>query len=234
MTDDVALQPTPTARTFFGVNALLAWVGPLIAFLVTLFGLYPNTNTNPTLFGFNPDGLAGIIGRISDYCSYFTHLSNIVVAIVLTMIWRGSPRIQSKVFAVLRLDSLIMITVTGLIFALVLAPTMQLRGWENASNALEHYITPLLTIIVFIVFGPRRMFSYRLVLPALILPLTWVVLVMIRGAIIDAYPYGFVNAAEWGYGTVMMNIVGVVIVGVLFSTIFVAIDRFASKRQRAN
>ena len=87
---------------------------------------------------------------------------------------------------------------------------------------------------MFIAFGPRRLFTYRLVLPALILPMTWVVLVMIRGAIIDAYPYGFVNAAEWGYATVFANIVGVVIVGILFGLVFVAIDRFISKRQRAN
>jgi apolipoprotein N-acyltransferase len=127
-----------------------------------------------------------------------------------------------------------MITVTGLIFAVVLAPTMQLRGWENASNALEHYITPILTIVVFIVFGPRRQLNYRLVLPALILPLTWVVLVMIRGAIIDAYPYGFVNAAEWGYGTVVMNIFGVVVFGILLGLVFVAIDRARGKRQRAS
>ena len=234
MTTDVVDAASPTARTFYGLNALLAWVGLIIAFLVTLFGLYPNTNTNPTLFGFNPEGFSGLIGRLSDYFSYFTHLSNFVVAIVVTLIWRNSSRIHSKVFAVLRLDSLIMITVTGLIFAVVLAPTIELRGWEYASNALEHYITPILTLVVFVVFGPRRQLNYRLVLPALILPLTWVVLVMIRGAIIDAYPYGFINAAQWGYRTVLMNIVGIVIFGILLGLAFVAIDRARSKRQRAS
>jgi hypothetical protein len=224
---------TPKARVFFGVNALAAWLGLAVAFLLSLFGTYPNTGTDPTLFGFNPPGTDGAIGRVGDFFSYFTIWSNIVVGIVMTMLWLGSKRTSTKLFAVLRLDALIMITVTGLVYALVLAPSDHLEGWQYLSNSLEHYITPVLTIVVFIVFGPRKQLRYGFVLPALVLPMIWVALTLVRGTFINAYPYGFINVAKWGYGTVFINLVGIVVIGVLFGLVFVAIDRTRSKRQRA-
>lgn len=224
---------TSTARAFFGINALAAWIGLAVAFTYNLLGTYPNLGTDTTLFGFNQAGAAGAIGRLGDFFAYFTNWSNIVVGIVMTLLWRQSSRTSSKFFAVMRIDSLIMITVTGLVYALVLAPLDNLQGWQYVSNTFVHYITPILTILVFIVFGPRKQMSLRLILPSLILPLIWVAFTLLRGLFIDAYPYGFINVAKWGYGTVSMNIVGVVIVGVLVGLIFVGIDRIASRSQRA-
>lgn len=226
--------PSTTARAFFGITAIAAWLGLGVAFLLSLLGTYPNTGTDRTLFGFNQLGVDGALGRVGDFFSYFTIWSNIVVGIVMTLLWLGSKRTSTRFFAVLRLDALIMITVTGLIYALVLAPLDHLEGWQYLSNSLEHYITPLLTIVVFIVFGPRTQFRFNLVLPSLILPLIWVAYTLLRGAVIDAYPYGFINVAKWGYGTVFMNIIGVVIFGILLGLAFVAIDRARSKRQRAS
>lgn len=224
---------TPTARKFFAVTAIAAWLGLAVSFVLNLLGTYPNTNEDPTLFGFNQTGSDGAIGRLSDFLSYFTIWSNLVVAIVMTLLWRNSSRVSTRLFAVLRIDALIMITVTGLVYALVLAPVDSLQGWQLLSNSLLHYITPVLTIVVFIVFGPRKQLSYDQVLPALLLPMIWLALTLLRGAIVHAYPYGFINVAKWGYGTVFVNLVVIVIIGLLFGLVFVAIDRFASKRQRA-
>jgi hypothetical protein len=54
---------------------------------------------------------------------------------------------------------------------------------------------------------------------------------MVRGAIIDAYPYGFLNAQELGLGTAITNICGVAILGVVPGLIYWAIDRLLSRRR---
>ena len=218
-------------RWLFGLNALLAWLGLGIALLLDLLGTYPNTNTVPTTFGFNEPGSAGILGRTLDYFSYFTIWSNILVAIVATLLWLHPDR-RSAVFRVLRMDSLIMITVTGLIFAIVLAPDVQLEGWQYVSNTLEHYITPALTVLVFLLIGPRGLFRLPTVFLALIIPFIWVTYTLIRGAVITSYPYGFIDVATHGYGTVTINLIGVVIFGILLGLIFLGIDKLLSRRTR--
>ncbi|MDO8731414.1 MAG: Pr6Pr family membrane protein [Actinomycetota bacterium] len=222
-------QGSTTHRWLFGANALLAWLGLAIALLLTILGTYPNTNTIPTLYGFNEVGSAGLVGRVLDFFSYFTILSNIVVAVVATLLWRN-PNRKSGLFRVLRLDSLIMITVTGLVYAIILAPKAQLQGWEYVSNTLEHYITPVLTVLVFILIGPRGLIRVRTIFLALILPLLWVAYSLLRGAVIDSYPYGFLDAARYGYGTVMINLIGIVGIGTLFGFIFLGIEKLIGKR----
>ena len=222
---------SPTGHHFFGLNALAAWLGLATAFVLSILGVYPNTNLDPTLLGFNADGADGLIGRVSDSLSYFTHWSNLVVAIVMTMLWRNSNR-TSKVFSVLRFDALIMITITGLVYALILAPVDKLQGWQYVSNALEHYLTPLLTIAVFIFFGPRGQVRLRLIPLALILPLIWVAVALIRGSIIGAYPYGFINVATWGYGTVAINLLGIVIFGSGLGALYCGIESWMTQRTK--
>ncbi|MDP2014009.1 MAG: Pr6Pr family membrane protein [Actinomycetota bacterium] len=218
-------------RWLFGLNALLAFLGLAIALLLNVIDSYPNTNAVPTLFGFNESGSAGIVGRAIDYFSYFTIWSNIVVVIVATLLWINPLR-RSGVFRVLRMDSLIMITVTGLIFAIVLAPEVQLEGWRYVSNTLEHYITPVLTVLVFLLIGPRGLFRLATVFLALIIPFIWVTYTLVRGAIIDSYPYGFIDVGAHGYGTVTINLLGVVIFGILLGFVFLAIDKLIGMRAR--
>ena len=228
MTQTQAPPPSPIGRVSFAINAMSAWLGLAVALVLAVFAVYPNNQTDPTLVGFNEPGLAGLPGRLFDYLGYFTHLSNLLVAVVMTMLWRNAHRV-SRAFRVLRLDTLIMISVSGLVFAVVLAPTVELRGWEYLSSSLEHYITPVLTIIVFIVFGPRGLVRPSTILPALILPLAWVAFALVRGAVITSYPYDFIDVAKHGYGTVFVNIAGVVALGVLLGVLFWGVELLAQR-----
>lgn len=230
MTD--ALQTSTVSRAgriVFGVTALLAAIGLLINLVITALGTYPSTQTKPSIYGYdNPAGLAGVIGRVLDFASYFTILSNVVVVVVLFALWRGRIG-PTPVWRALRMDSLVMITVTGLVFVLILAPDAQLRGVEYVTNTIEHYITPVLTILTWLVFGPRGWLRLSSVFTALIIPIIWLAYAFARGAVIDSYPYGFLDVATLGMGRALVNVAGVLVLGIVLGLIFWSIDRLLTR-----
>ena len=218
-----------TARLAFGLTALLCAVGLAINIVITGLGVYPSTTTEPTLFGYaTPDGFAGGVSRLIDFASYFTILSNVVVVVVLTALWRGRIG-PTPVWRALRMDSLVMITVTGLVFAIVLAPTADLQGIEYVTNTIEHYITPTLTVLTFLIWGPRGWFRVSTVFTALVIPIIWLAYTFARGAVIDSYPYGFIDAASLGYGRALINVGGVLVLGIALGFIFWGLDRLLSR-----
>jgi hypothetical protein len=220
------MSQTPTqsrmtgTRVLFGINALMALTGLSIGFVLTVLGTYPSLNTNPTMLG-DPD--QGVLGRVFDYFTYFTIWSNILVAVVSIMLFVRPDR-DSFVFRVLRLDSILMITVTGIIYNVVLAGSAKLQGLEVVSNLFDHILTPLVSVLVWLFVGPRGWISWRVIGAALILPIVWLVFALIRGAFIGAYPYGFLDVATYGYGAVLTNVLGVVAFAIVLSLILWGID----------
>ncbi len=232
MADDLKTDATTKAgRLAFGLTVLLAIFGLALNVVITALGTYPSEQVKPTIYGYdNPDGLAGVVGRLLDFASYFTILSNVVVIVVLFALWRGRIG-PTPVWRALRMDSLLMITVTGLIFAIVLAPEAKLQGLEYVTNTIEHYITPALTVITFLIWGPRGWFRLTTVFTALILPLLWVAYSLARGAVIDAYPYGFLDVATLGWGKALVNIGGVLVLGIVLGLVYLGLDRLLSRRR---
>jgi hypothetical protein len=224
------VEVSATGRRVFGAVAALVWFSLALNLVITALGVYPATTRTPTLFGYDtPDGLAGALSRVVDFFSYFTILSNIVVAVVLTALARGVAR-PVRFWPALRMDSLIMITVTGLVFAIVLAPEAQLEGLEYVTNTIEHYLAPVLTVVTWLVWGPFGWFRLSTVLSAMVLPVLWLGYTLVRGAVINAYPYGFIDAAALGYPTALRNIAGVLVIGIVLALVFLGLDRLRSRR----
>ena len=231
-TTTTSARPFVTAtRPWFAVNAIVAWLGLGLQLVLSAGGVYPSTQKVPSQFGFShPDGLAGVLSRTFDYFSYFTIWSNIVVAVVATLL-ALKPARDSHVLRVLRLDALLMITVTGIVYAVILAPNAHLVGWLVPANSLLHQITPLLTIVVWVVAGPREWIAWRTIPEALILPGVGILYTLARGAVINAYPYPFIDVVKLGYGQVLINVLLVALLGVVVASAFLGIDRLLSRRR---
>ena len=219
------------AKPWFAFNAVVAWLGLAVSFTLTTTGMYPSEATDASQIGYaNATGAAGALGRIFDWLGYFTIWSNLLVAIVLTLL-ALNPHRDSPLIRVLRIDTLMMISITGIIYAAIIAPYVTNRGWEHVSNALVHQITPVLTIIVFIIAGPRGWFESKKIFAALIVPIIYVIYTLIRGAVIGAYPYSFFNVAKYGYTAVLINVVAIAIFGLVLAFLFMAIDRLIMRRK---
>lgn len=215
-------------RTACGINAALAWVGVAMVAALAALGVDQTGPDEPYLYGLNPAGPAGAAPRLLDTFSYFTLWSNVVVAIGATLIaWR--PEHDTAVRRALRLAGLLMITITAIVYAFVLAPTAVVVGWHQVTNPLQHVVVPAVTVAVWAVWGPRDWCSWRTVPAALVVPLCWVAWMLARGAAIDAYPYGFVNVAVHGYATVALNITLILAFGLLIALLFHLLDRLLAR-----
>ena len=186
-------------RWAYSITCGVASLGLVIGFSMVLRDTYPSLSTEPSLLGSSGQPL---IHRIVDYLSFFTIWSNIVVAIVAGhFVYR--PRAASSWFRTLWLSALLMISVTGLIYHFALADLVDTQGAAAVSNACNHILTPLAFILAWLIVGPR-VGSAKLIMASFILPLSWILLTLIRGAIIDAYPYP--RGVKLGYGPALTNL----------------------------
>lgn len=218
-TSDVGLSRT--ARIAFGVAAAAAWAGLGLSFGLAVFGVYPTTQVDPALIGATD---ATVFDRIVDFFSYFTNISNILAATVMTMLARGrfpdTPRNR-----ILRADSLMMMSVTGILYWYLLAADAQLQGLEHITNFTQHTMTPITTAVLWFAFGPRGWMKWTTAFAALGIPLAWLGYTVLRGVVLGVYPYPFFNAEEYGWGAVASTAVQIMVFGVILGLFFWALDR---------
>lgn len=168
-----------------------------------------------------PDGgrVAGVGEEVVRFFSYFTIQSNLLV-VVTTATLALRPDRDGRWWRVLRLDAMVGITVTGVVYATVLAPLVTLTGAAAATNVVFHYLIPVLAVIGWALFGPRPRISGSVLGWSLAWPVLYMGWIAVLGAITDWYPYPFIDVVDLGYGRVLLNAVGVValilMVGLLY------------------
>ena len=218
------MAASPLARAAYALAALCALGGLAISLAITA--------TDPASFPPAKAGLFGpsdAVGRLADWAMYFTHWSNVLVVVTFGLL-ALRPAGRGHAFRILLFDALLMITVTGIVYAAILAPVAPpLHGWEAVGNALQHYIAPPVAVLVFALFGPRGWLERRLIPATFAIPIAWLVLTYIRGAFTHAYPYGFINVVELGYPMTLINCLVVVLVGVVVCFALIGIDRLARR-----
>lgn len=212
------------ARIAHAVTAFLAWAGVVMTVVISAFGAYERGFWEPHLYGIHPDGAAGVVSRLVDTLSYFTMWSNIVVALSATLL-ALAPQTVTPARRALRLSGLLMITITAIVYALILAPDDVVVGWSRITNPLQHLLVPGVTLLVWLIWGPRGWFTARTVAASLLIPLAWVAWMLGRGAVIDAYPYGFVNVATLGYPRVALTLLVILAFALLVAAAFRLVDR---------
>ena len=211
-------------RTAYVLNAVLAWVGVALTVVLSTLDLYDRSAPEAGLYGDTAPGAAGALARLVDTLSYFTVWSNIVVAVALTLLAR-TPRDDGYWRRVLRLDAVLMITITAIVYAVLLAPITEVTGWSRLTNPWQHILVPAVTVLVWLWFGPRGWISGRVVLGGLLIPLAWIGWMLVRGAVIGSYPYAFANVAERGYPAVFTTLAGILVFAVVVMGVYWALDR---------
>lgn len=110
------------------------------------------------------------VNRALNQFAFFTIQSNLIVGVTSLMLAVRLDR-TSVVFSVFRLTGLIAITVTGIIFQTVLGGShLHLHSWVFVANLLQHIVVPIMSVVGWLVFGPRGQTSWRIAGLTLIFP----------------------------------------------------------------
>jgi hypothetical protein len=73
---------------------------------------------------------------------------------------------------------------------------------DYLADKLLHVVVPLMALIGWILFGPRRRLDRLDLLTFLVVPVVWLAYTLIRGAMVGWYPYPFIDVAVHGYAAV--------------------------------
>ena len=208
------------ARTWHAAVAVTVWAGLVVQAVIAVRASgHPPAHLVGTLAG------TGVGGRLVRVLSFFTIQSNILVGVTSTQL-AMNPRRDGAVWRVLRVDALIGIAVTGIVYATVLARMHEPKGWEQVStNIAFHYVVPVGAVVGWLLFGPRPRLRGTVVGAALAWPLVWFGYTLLHGRWTHWYPYPFVDVASHGYGRVALNALAVTAVLGGVATVFAVGDR---------
>ncbi|MGH3735435.1 MAG: Pr6Pr family membrane protein [Micromonosporaceae bacterium] len=208
------------ARGWHAATCVLAVLGlGLQLWLAVDRPLFPGRYTTPVV--------------VWNILSYFTIWSNIVVAVVTYLLARDPAR-RGGWFDAVRLSGLVMITVTGLVYAFVLAAIWQPVGWYKVADQTLHYTVPLLAVLGYLLFGPRPSLTRAALGGSLLIPVVWLAYTLVRGPFVPFteasrerhfYPYHFIDIDLIGYGPALVNIVGVMLLLLAVSAGYWLLDR---------
>ena len=170
-----------------------------------------------------------------DYFSYFTILSNVLVAATLTFA-ALAPRSPPGRFLLgpgPLLAASVYITVTGVTYYFLLASLYHLTGWVLIYDQMLHYVMPPAFVLFWLLFVHRGGIGIASATWVLVPPLVYAAYTFVRGPLTGFYPYPFVDVPEIGIAAAARNVVGFVIFFFAVALAFVAIDRLIVRMRRS-
>ena len=127
---------------------------------------------------------------VVNYFSYFTVISNVLTVVVLGIGGVLDP--QSERWQLFRGAVTLYMVITGIIYAVLLS-NIDVGVADPWTNNVVHRIMPVVILIDWILVPVRKRFSESQSLIWLVFPLVYGIYSLIRGPIVDWYPYPFLD-----------------------------------------
>ncbi len=160
------------------------------------------------------------------FFGFFTILSNIFVALALTLPWLAPGSRLGRFFsqATVRTAIASYIIIAAIIYHSLLRQLWNPEGLQFLADTLEHDVMPALYLIDWLVFVPKGTLTPGSVPAWLTFPVVYAADQLIQGAGSDDYPYPFLDVGKLGYDRVLINMAGLVLVFAGLGLLLVAID----------
>jgi len=148
--------------------------------------------------------------NLANYFGYFTVLSNILAVLVLLIGAVLAP--SAPWFTWLRGLATTCMVVTAVVYAMLLRNVDVQINMQWINDVMHRYL-PLIVAVDWIVLSAKNL-PRRSWITWLAAPLVYGVYSLIRGPIVDWYPYPFLDPRSQGYGSMVISLI-VVFIGMI-------------------
>lgn len=163
------------------------------------------------------------------FFSYFTILTNIIVACYFTsVLFSKKDPSQPNILTAITLY----ITVVGLIYQLLLRQVWDPKGLQKVVDELLHTIIPITVIIYWYFYSNKSMLQYPKMFGWFLYPIAYLVYVLIRGYYSGFYPYPFIDVSKLGPTAALINAGFITFLFAALASLFIFIGRAIYKKNR--
>lgn len=204
-------------RNLLALIALLSWLAVIAQFFISMEASTVNTVTQTVRF-----------------FSYFTILTNLMVAVYSTSLWLSPKRSIAVFFSKSKTSTAVTlyILLVGLVYNLVLRGIWQPQGMARVVDETLHSIVPLLVLLYWWRSPKREVLRLRDISGWLVYPFIYLLYTLGHGAISGFYPYPFVDVDALGITKVLMNGGVVAVIIGLLGALLIGIVRWQAKKPK--
>ena len=159
--------------------------------------------------------------------SFFTILTNILVALAMTLPWFAPESKLGAFFSRPSVRTAIAsyIIVVSAVYYAILRKLWNPEGLQYLADTIEHCVAPALYIVDWLVFVPKGTVSARSVPWWLLYPVGYAAFSLLHGAVTGFYPYPFLEVTQLGYERVLLNMGVLTAAFAVLGLILVGTDR---------
>jgi hypothetical protein len=182
-----------------------AWkIGRIVAAVILLVGVYGNLVISLDSGNFNPFNFFG----------YFTIQNNLIGAGALLVAAGYTGKARPQWVEYVRVCAAVYLSIVVTVYWVLLAPLDPPSTVQSWQNLIVHLFSGVVLLADWLLEGPRTPLPLRRAWIVLIYPLTWLVVVLIRGATDGWFPYPFLDPAK-GYGSIAVIVAGIIVAGLV-------------------
>ncbi|MFT3934431.1 MAG: Pr6Pr family membrane protein [Chitinophagaceae bacterium] len=208
-------QTSPQAKMYATLFALAGWITLLLQLYIAI-----------------KDSTTGLATTLLQFFSFFTILTNIMVALSFTAV-ALSPR-AGKLQWLTNTGPLTAVTVYIMMVCIIantlLLGLLDLHGLAFMVDKMLHLILPLSMLLFWIIFVDKNGLSFSAALYWLWYPVLYVLYLIVLGAATGFYPYPFANAGKLGLPRALLNGVGITAAFALLSLLLIGSARLSRKK----
>lgn len=206
------------------LRASLAIAGIGIAVLGIIFNFWGMAPAEMTVTPEHPVARS-LLGTLVWFWTFLTHLVTVCLALSYladlsgwrALEWFRRPTVQTGALAY--------ILVVAVYYAVLIEPNDPGTGVSVLASWLLHKVGPALFLVWWFSCVPHGKLGYRQVLLMIIPAIPYAAWVLIRGAIVDDYPYTLFDPANGGYPAVALGVALVTLAMALVAVLLVFVDK---------